>query len=204
MLEVSDKLKKFSEEVLTEAGEKSKKEWSDFELAQKQEFERFEMEYLEESYHKIQNGCKKIDKEKSGKLSKSRMANKRRLLQTRVRIIDSVFSDVRKKLEEFVASKEYTAFLEKRIRDTQAALGEGNCQMIITERDFEWLQPHASSFAGIVFEAASRRESVEMIGGCKGYHLTKKLFFDNSFEKQMKNYREHFLQDVASELKIED
>ena len=64
MLELSEKLKKFSAQVLGEATESTQKQWETFLQEQAKDYDRKETEYLEAGYITIQTGLKKLEKEK--------------------------------------------------------------------------------------------------------------------------------------------
>lgn len=204
MLEVSEKLKKFSTEVLSEASQLSKKQWESFVEKQQMEYDRKETEFLEAGYYYIQNGLKQIDKEKSSHLSKSLMENRQRVLRTRVEIIEEVFEELKKRLHQFVKTEEYNKVLFGRIEKTLAILGEGPKKIVLTEADMQKKDILQKHFVGVELEAESKQAKNSMIGGCRGYHKEKKVFYDNSFAEQIEVQKSGFLQNVASELKIVD
>lgn len=204
MLELSDKLKKFSAEVLGQANEAGQKKLQAFLDKLVVEYDKKETEFLEESYHTIQNGLKQIDREKSSLLSKTLMDSRQQVLQKRTQIIDQVFDRVRQELLVFVQSPAYPGLLEKRIEKTLQVLGEGKKRIILTKEDMDGAGSMLAQFADVSFEVEARQAGGGMIGGCQGYHLDKNIFYDNSFAKQVAEARNRFLQEVARELKIEN
>lgn len=204
MLELSDKLKKFSTEVLGEASQLSKKQWENFLEKQKADFDKKETEYLESGYQYIQNGLKQIDKEKSSLVSKSLMENKQKVLRKRMEIVDEIFGDLKKKLVDFTATPDYRTLLENRIEKTIQMLGEGKKKIVLSVSDSAKIAGLEKKYPGISFETESRQTKNGIIGGCRGYHLDNHVFYDNSFAEQMSKQREDFLQTMATDLIIED
>ena len=107
MLELSEKLKKFSAEVLGEAAESTQKQWEMFLEEQKKDYDRKETEYLEDGYTAIQAGLKKLEKDKNSRLSKALMENHQRVLQRRMEIVDQIFAKLEQQLADFTQTEEY-------------------------------------------------------------------------------------------------
>lgn len=203
MLDLSEKLKKFSMEVLGTANENSQRQWEDFIEQQKKEYDRKETEYLESGYNMIQQGLKKIDKEKSSRLSKAVMESRQQVLQKRVEIIEQVFTELQKRLLEYTKSEEYRRLLQKRVNQTIDMLGEGEKKIILTAADMDRIDQKAFAGKQVQFEAEKRMAKGGMIGGARGYHLEKNIFYDNSFAGQVEKKKEDFLQEMATELQVE-
>lgn len=204
MLELSEKLKKFSTEVLSEANESSQKKWQEFTEKLAAEYDKKETAFLEEGYHTIQNGLKQIDREKSGRMSKALMDNRQQVLQKRAEIVNRVFEQLKVKLVEYTKTEEYLAVLDKRIEKTLLILGSGQCRIVLTASDFARAQMIMAKYPQTTFETEAKQVKIPMIGGCQGYHEEKNIFYDNSFARQLVDKRENFLQEMAAELKIED
>ena len=202
MLELSEKLKKFSAEVLGEAAETTQKEWENFLAEQKKDYDQKEAEYLEDGYTTIQAGLKKLEKEKNSRLSKALMENHQRILQRRMEIVDQVFAKLEEKLTNFTETEEYLKLLRGRIRRTLERLGEGKKRIILTQADRQRWPRLMDEFVGVTVESEKRQTRSGMIGGCQGYQEEGNVFYDDSFASQIKEQRERFLQETAAELKI--
>ncbi|AVM69989.1 hypothetical protein C3V36_12515 [Lachnospiraceae bacterium oral taxon 500] len=202
MLELSEKLKKFSAEVLGEAAESTQKQWEMFLEEQKKDYDRKETEYLEDGYTAIQAGLKKLEKDKNSRLSKALMENHQRVLQRRMEIVDQIFAKLEQQLADFTQTEEYLELLRGRIRRTIEYLGAGKKKIILTEADRERWPQLADEFAEVVLETEKRQTKSGMIGGCQGYQEDGNVFYDDSFAGQIQEQREHFLQGMAAELKI--
>ncbi len=203
MLELSEKLKKFSAEVLGEATETTQKQWETFLQEQKKDYDQKESEYLEDGYTTIQAGLKKLEKEKNSRLSKALMENHQRILQRRTEIVDHIFTELEKRLIDFTQTEEYLSLLRARIRRTIERLGEGKKRIILTAADRQRWPQLADEFADVAWETEKRQTKSGMIGGCQGYQQEGNVFYDDSFAGQIQEQRERFLQGAAAELKIE-
>ena len=203
MLELSEKLKKFSAEVLGEATETTQKQWETFLQEQKKDYDQKESEYLEDGYTTIQAGLKKLEKEKYSRLSKALMENHQRILQRRTEIVDHIFTELEKRLIDFTQTEEYLSLLRARIRRTIERLGEGKKRIILTVADRQRWPQLADEFADVAWETEKRQTKSGMIGGCQGYQQEGNVFYDDSFAGQIQEQRERFLQGAAAELKIE-
>jgi ATP synthase, subunit E len=203
MLELSEKLKKFSAEVLGEATETTQKQWETFLQEQKKDYDQKESEYLEDGYTTIQAGLKKLEKEKNSRLSKALMENHQRILQRRTEIVDHIFTELEKRLIDFTQTEEYLSLLRARIRRTIERLGEGKKRIILTVADRQRWPQLADEFADVAWETEKRQTKSGMIGGCQGYQQEGNVFYDDSFAGQIQEQRERFLQGAAAELKIE-
>lgn len=204
MLELSEKLKKFSTEVLGEANETSQKKMQEFTEKLAAEYDKKETEFLEEGYYTIQNGLKQIDKEKSGRISKTLMDNRQQVLQKRADIVNRIFDSLKHKLNDFTKTEEYLQLLERRIERTIEILGNKGCKIILTSTDLSRAGSVLQKYPEVLFESEAKQVKRPMIGGCQGYYEEKNLFYDHSFAKQMEEQRQRFLQEIAKELKIED
>ena len=203
MLELSEKLKKFSAEVLGEATETTQKQWETFLQEQKKDYDQKESEYLEDGYTTIQAGLKKLEKEKNSRLSKALMENHQRILQRRTEIVDHIFTELEKRLIDFTQTEEYLSLLRARIRRTIERLGEGKKRIILTVADRQRWPQLADEVADVAWETEKRQTKSGMIGGCQGYQQEGNVFYDDSFAGQIQEQRERFLQGAAAELKIE-
>ncbi len=204
MLELSEKLKKISEEVLGEATQSAQKQWEAFLEEQKREYNEKEIAYLEEGYSAIQSGLKKLEKEKSSRLSKALMENHRQILQKRMQIVDAVFAELERRLLEFTETEEYIGLLKGRIRRTLEDLGEGQKRIVLTQTDFERRGLLEKEFPEVTFEVENHSAQKGILGGCLGYQVAGNIFCDASFSEQIREQKESFLQATATELKIVD
>ena len=202
MLELSEKLKKFSAQVLGEATESTQKQWETFLQEQAKDYDRKETEYLEAGYITIQTGLKKLEKEKNSRLSKALMENHQQVLQRRMEIVERIFAELERRLLDFTQTEEYEKLLRGRIKKTLAGLGAGEKRIILTDADTKRWKQLMSEFPEVVWETEKRQTKSGMIGGCQGYQVQGNVFYDNSCAGQIQEQREHFLQGMAAELKI--
>ena len=73
-------------------------------LELEKEFEETELVFLQRAYSLIQDGLRKINREKSEIISKNKMENRIKLLNKRNEIVEHVFKDAENALKVFAKS----------------------------------------------------------------------------------------------------
>lgn len=194
------KLEHFTSEIMSEvSAEKAK-----IELEQnkrlKEDYDKKELEFLEDAYEIIQNSLKDIDREKNAVISKTLMKNKVALLNGRKNIIDHVFQEATKRLEARTKTEEYKEELINKINKHIEYMGQGDYVIYINYKDkelYRFLQERYPEHQVLI-----ERKNIEMVGGCKILNKDKNLFIDDSYAKRLEEEREDFLQ--YCEIQIDD
>lgn len=187
---VDEKLLKFSSDIMENATSQRDTILNSSEEAYKKIYNEKETEYLTKAYETIQEGLKKIDKEKNSIVSKMRMDNKMALLNKRNEIVEYVFNSAKAKLYEMVASEAYYPYLVKMITEDLDAVGEGEKEIIINHKDQGYINALEKTFD---YPIVLENRKIDMIGGCKILNKTKNIYLDDSFDTKLESQREAFL-----------
>jgi V/A-type H+-transporting ATPase subunit E len=175
--------------IETEANQKLEKEYN-----------RKELEFLEEAYNIIQEGLKKIDREKTEVISKTQMENKVKLLNKRKEIIDSVFQKAKVRIKEYTKTEEYVTDLIAKIKEHMKFIGEGEYTIYINYNDKDLYKRIQDNFKDC--KVFIERKYVDMLGGCKLLNTTTNIYLDDSIAKMLEEEEDDFLQ--YCKIEIED
>ena len=197
MKRVEEKLDSFTNDIMSDViakrDEMFRQQEADFDLIYKDK----ELELINKSYEIIEDGLKKIDKEKNEILSRTIMENRVKLLNKRREIIEQIFLKAVEKIVEFTKSDEYYDYLVKEIKEGLELIGEGEKTIFINYKDRDF-QDRLNQLFGIEVELEAK--NLDIIGGYKIHNKDTNSFLDNSFKKLLKNERESFLEKCKLEI----
>lgn len=194
---VEEKLERFTNDIMSDVTAKRQEILQEVENVLEKKYKEKEMEYINTSYEIIEDGLKKIDKEKNEIISKTIMDNRVKLLNKRSEIIDRIFDGVVEVIKEFTKSKEYYDYLVNMIKDSINSLGEGKKVIYINYNDKQYLETLNKEFENNVI---LENKTIDMLGGCKVHNKNSNIFLDNSFSKKLKDQRDGFLQKCKLEI----
>lgn len=194
---VEEKLERFTNDIMSDVTAKRQEILQEVEKELEKKYKEKEMEYINESYEIIEDGLKKIDKEKNEIISKTIMDNRVKLLNKRSEIIDRIFDGVVEEIKEFTKSKEYYDYLVRMIKESINSLGEGEKVIYINYNDKQYLETLNKEFKNNVI---LENKTIDMLGGCKVHNKNSNIFLDNSFSKKLKDQRDGFLQKCKLEI----
>ncbi len=195
---IAVKLERFRADIMRDVTEKKKAIETRVENKLAKEFEQLELQYLEDAYEIIQNGLKKIDKEKNEVISKTQMENKVKMLAKRKEIIDKAFNQARVKIEAYTKTEEYKRKLIQKIKEHMEFLGDGNYIIYINYKDKELYKELQEAFPD--HKVFIEKKHIEMLGGCKLLNTTTNVYLDDSYEKRLEGEEENFLQQCGLEI----
>lgn len=184
------KLNHFTNDVMAEVTEKKQKMLEEMKKRHEETYAQKEDAYLAEAYDIIQEALKKIDLEKSERISQVVMENKRRLLHERTRLVESIFEEAMERIHGFTKQPEYPAYLAGLIEKGIEQVGEGEIEVTIQERDKKLLPELEKQFEA-AFSLAP--QTMAMGGGCKVYNRTRKRLVDLSFAALLEEQRDDFM-----------
>ena len=161
-------------------------------LELEKEFEETELVFLQRAYSLIQDGLRKINREKSEIISKNKMENRIKLLNKRNEIVEHVFKDAENALKVFAKSDEYKEFLLKTIEKNIAAVGVGEGIIVYLAHTDSMYADAVTKQFGVKVELESK--TIKMFGGCKVYNPARNIFLDDSFARRLETEREGFLE----------
>ena len=123
-------------------------------------------------------------------LSAARMAARATLAAQRQKIADETFSKAREQLADFVAGKDYAAWLQKEAASLAETLGE-NAKITALLKNVELP-------AGTVLEA----DDSITLGGLKGANPAKGVAADDTLEARLEAQHDWFLENAGLEINI--
>lgn len=153
-------------------------------------------ELLKEAYNNIQACVLKQQKENHEKVRRAELEAKKTLLKKREDIIDAVFSEAEKKLEEFRADAKYAVWLKQKLERALCEVGDGEKELYISGDDLELLD--GADLCGVEVKTVSDNE---LRGGLRVKNPARGIMADYSFSELLKNERADFLQ--KSGLRVE-
>lgn len=136
MADLEKKLADFSNVILNEAQAQKNALSSELEQKKNKAVSEKETELLQDAYENIQRAIGKYSKEQNERILKHEMNTKKLVIKKREKIIDDIFSEVQKRLSEFVLSSEYKDWLISAAKKTFDEIGTGSLQ--ICERDLKY------------------------------------------------------------------
>ena len=128
-------------------------------------------------------------------LSAARMAARATLAAQRQKIADETFSKAREQLADFVAGKDYAAWLQKEAASLAETLGEN--AKITAPADLPLLK-NVELPAGTVLEA----DDSITLGGLKGANPAKGVAADDTLEARLEAQHDWFLENAGLEINI--
>lgn len=194
MADLEKKLADFSKVILSEAQEQKHELMTELEKRKNEAVKENENEILEYAYEKIQKAVSKHSKEQNERILKHEMDAKKQALKKREDIMNSVFSEIEARLNAFVSSPEYEAWLVSLAKKACDEIGYGEIKLC--ERDLKYKDALKNALPDCEITA----QSSDMIGG-----LTAKcgsLAVNYSLRDIMEEKRSGFLKISGLNIKV--
>lgn len=176
------KLEKLKDAVLEQAKEKSDDIAKQDDIKKEEVLEKAEDNILEEAYKMIQHEVSEIRGEIGRELSVRSMESRKEVLLEREHYIDTVFSEVKKKLLAFTKTEAYIQYMNKSIDTAKETLGEIT-RIYVARPDVEAVKKLAGN-------VEVRQDLRILIGGIIAE--SDGLIADYTFDKKLKTEREKF------------
>ncbi len=189
MPEVQDRIEKLGNSILSDAGRKAE------EIISKAQQQADELtEQAREQYRRSEESEIALDRQKTHtlyakELSKSDFAAHKSVLAHRCELVDSLFDDIRKRLESFVKSGEYAEFmnaLAKKANDEQAF--SKDCVINVSKDDKQLAKDIADKYG--VGVAVDR--NIEL-GGISVYYPSQNIYIDYTLDLALEQQRNAFV-----------
>lgn len=194
MPDLEKKLELFTRTVLSEAESQKEKAVQKIEQEKNSIIKEKELELLGSAYEDIQAAVAKCSKENNERVLKLEMELKKNIIKKREDIIGQVFQDANEKLEAFIASPEYEAWL---IGEAKKGIGEaGNGTINITARDEKYGDALKAAFPGCTVNVYSNDE---IIGGA--IVTSGSISSDHSIKEALEAQRQSFLRTSGLSIK---
>lgn len=194
MNKIEEKFNKFSYMVMKQADAKKKEMISQAEKASAQTVTEKEILFLKHAYERIHESLNNIEKDFNEEVSKAILSSKQTLFNRREDILKSVFSNVRKKLENFKQSDEYKSFMIETIMHGLDEIGQGKIQVSVDSEDIPLIEEIRTK-TGAIFELSESQE--QLLGGCLIRNKTKGFLYDYSFVKRLNDEKAAFLENYG-------
>lgn len=193
MEKTMEKLVKFSDMVMQDAYRKKKEQISLAEEEKQGMIASSEIRYLQQAYEKIQDAVRKLDREYNEEISKAIVESKESLFHRREEIISEVFSNVRKRLEEFIKSREYREFMEKEMESALREAGKGKTVVTVNENDVDLFREIRSR---LMADFEIQESDEDIIGGFLIMNADRGLLWDHTYLSRFNAERASFLERV--------
>lgn len=195
------KVEDFRADIMSDVSERKQNIERKLKEKLKRDYDEKELQFLEEAYDIIQDGLKKIEREKNEVISKTAMENKVRLLSKRKEIIDTVFKKAKDRILEYTKTEEYKKELVEKIKAHMEYMGEGEYVVYINYKDKDLYSYLQDIFVDT--KIFIERKYIEMLGGCKLHNTTTNVYLDDSIAKRLEQEEENFLQYCGIEIEDE-
>ncbi len=189
MPEVQDRIEKLGNSILSDARRKAE------EIISKAQQQADELtEQAREQYRRSEESEIALDRQKTHtlyakELSKSDFAAHKSVLAHRCELVDSLFDDIRKRLEGFVKSDGYAEFmrtLAKKANDEQAF--SKDCVINVSKDDKQLAKDIADKYG--VGVAVDR--NIEL-GGISVYYPSQNIYIDYTLDLALEQQRKAFV-----------
>lgn len=161
------------------------------------ELSKAEDEGLREAYVMIQKKMSDVKTEIASELSRAENASRKNIFLRRREIEDSVFDDVRKKLEKFTQTPDYKTMLEKSAKAVSGALDAEDVVLFLRGQDMKYKSDVIKAF-GRSCEVLSSEDIV--VGGIIGQSRSLGLLADETLDSRLQQQHEWFCE--SSGLKV--
>ncbi|NSW90897.1 MAG: hypothetical protein HPY74_09565 [Firmicutes bacterium] len=156
--------------------------------------ERKKNEFQQQADEILKKEKASAEKEKNIAISKAIIESKQLLIKAREDMVNAVFNDVRKLLEDFVRKDDYYAFLSEEIKKSSRLAGKGEMVIYLKENDLRRFSKELEALKeelpeGIYYEGVKD----DIIGGCRVLNRTERLIIDNTLLKKLEVRMDMFI-----------
>jgi V/A-type H+-transporting ATPase subunit E len=189
MADLEEKKDKFSAAInhyAEEQRQKIEKEIAEYKSKQLQETEN---QVLLECYQMIQKELAQMRSRISQENAQREMDARRKLLKRRSEITAEVFSHVTDKLNEFVKSNDYAAFLEKSSKNFAEVFGQPGVTIFLKSDDVKYEDAIRKAFG---FDCEFQMDGTIEIGGIKAFQPEMGILVDETLDSLLEDQHAYF------------
>ena len=190
MLTDDEKFERFAQMAFKDAADKRDGIIKQLESYKSRKIEEAQTKCLEKSYKIVRKGVAEAKKKSGGMTAREPIECKKRLFELRESLVDELFSELGRKIEEFKRSEKYSDFLFKNISDTLGEAGDGEITIIIDKSDADFCSRMQEKFGYTV------KCEDNLIGGCIAENKSSGKIYNNSIFEKISELRENFLADT--------
>lgn len=155
---------------------------------EKAELQKAENEIIEDTNNMIQKELLAMKNKIAIEVSHKELAERKKLALRRREMMENIFNACKERLMEFTKDdKRYVEYLQESVKDIAEVLNEGEVKLYLRQDDIK--------HSDVIKQAFGRNCSIEvddsiLIGGVRGYSLTKGLIADETFDEKLKEHKE--------------
>lgn len=142
-------------------------------------------EGINDAYKLIQKEISTKKAEIVSEIAKEEYESRTRLFEKRKEIVNKVFDEAVKKLEEFTVSDEYLNFLKSSAEKIKAEFGEKSCTVYISDKDADKSQIISS----VIEDCIILNDSSIKIGGIKAYCEDLSIILDDTLDTRLREQK---------------
>lgn len=188
MSTIEEKFERFAHAALADAAMQRDNIIEQINEYKSKKISEVENECLENSYKIVRKGVADAKTHAAQMLAQEPAKCKRKLFEYRESLINEIFSELIKKINEFKNSDEYADFLINSVEDAAKSVGEGQKHIIIDKTDEKFEDVINKKFNCTV------KYSEKIIGGCIVENVDTKLMCNNSISEKISELRANFLE----------
>ena len=184
-----ERVSKFVAAITKEAEEKRAQIEKDTQEYIKKELDKAENEILREAYALIQRRVAAIRSDIGRELSRAQLACRRELFQRRDEIADEVFRKAAQRIEAFVSSGDYEAFLTGSAKKAAQRLPDAaGCTVFVRPDDLKYAQALHTALGECTVEA----DDTIRLGGVKVENRAGTMRADDTLDMRLRAQRAWF------------
>lgn len=184
---IDEKLQHFYEVSVDEARDEASRVIEEHKASLAQMLKEHEESRRQSAEAEVHAEAEHVRREINKALSAEQIALRRNLSTRQETLKDSLFSEVRQRVDAFMKTPEYTEYLLNEIRRVQAFAGEDPYQITLTAEDADKLP--------VLLEKTGAKLAVSdssFIGGIRAAIPHKNILIDNSFQEGLASMRREF------------
>ncbi len=186
-----EKIQAFSKVIMDEVAEKKEQIINEANSEKQKVLEQKELEFLYDSYKEIQKAVRKIDLENNELTSRSIIESKRKLYEKRNNIINNIFLDVEKRINDFKKTPDYYTFIKDCIKNAIDVIGKNDLVISVNNEDRDNTNKIIKE---LDLQCEVEISEKDILGGCIAYSKESGLLINNSIIDRVKDQKQRFLE----------
>lgn len=184
---LDEKLQIFYEAAIADATEKGNAVIDDYKKTLDSALEEHKIIAKQRAEAALHSESQKLIQEKNRKLALENIQFKRQLGEKNSILEETIFSDVEKKLEDFMKTEEYTALLEHQILSAVKFSGDDKIHIYLNPTDSD-----KKSLLESRTDTELLISNEDFIGGTRAVIHEKNILIDSSFLSRLEEQKESF------------
>lgn len=186
-MNINEKLEYFDQSVIDNATSQAMAIVEEYRSSLQKVLEERKSTFLNKAEHTYRMEADLILREKNHKLSQEAMEFRRKITEKSSEITEQIFSEVEKKLKDFMKTPAYEDFLCQKIKKVNE-LAQGHVVIIYINPTDEALKESLEKRCGYTLTISNR----DFIGGIRAVIASRKILIDESFITKLSEEKEAF------------